>query len=117
MTKLNQYFDRDEFACKCGCGFNTVDADLLQLVTAVREYFNQPVSVTSGCRCEAHNESVGGSAGSLHKLGRAADIIVRGIEPDDVAEFLESMCEAPGVGRYSTFTHVDSRTGKAWWCS
>jgi len=125
MGDLNKYFNRSEFLCKgknChpsgkgNCGFDTVDADLLSLVTMVREYFNNPVTVTSGCRCAAYNERVGGVPSSQHKLGRAADIIVRGVEPDDVAEFLESMCEAPGVGRYSTFTHVDSRTGKAWWC-
>ena len=41
--------------------------------------------------------------------GRAADIIVRDIDPDDVANFLEDM--ASGLGRYPTFTHLDSRSG------
>ena len=116
MGDLNQYFNRSEFACKCGCGFDTVDAELLELVTMVREYFHCPVTITSGCRCEDYNQRCGGVSNSYHKLGRAADIIVRDADPADVAKFLEDMCEAPGVGDYSTFTHVDSRDGKARWC-
>ena len=81
----------------------------------VREHFGKPVIITSACRCEAHNERVGGSMASQHKLGRAADIIVKGVDPEDVAEWLNIVNDG-GVGEYSTFTHVDSRSGrKARW--
>ena len=116
MGRLNQYFTREEFACKCGCGFNTVDTELLKLLTAARAHFNKPITITSACRCEAHNERVGGSPNSLHKLGRAADIIVKDVDPADVAHFFDIEFDAPGVGEYNTFTHVDSRTGRARWC-
>lgn len=109
--KLSINFNREEFACKCGCGFDTVDTELIRVLENVRNNFDAPVHITSACRCPAHNESVGGSANSQHKLGRAADIVVQGVEPDDVALFLEQIMSHGGVGRYSTFTHVDTRSG------
>ena len=112
---ISKHFRRDEFACKCGCGFNTVDVELLATLEAVREHFGKPVIITSACRCPAHNERVGGASGSQHKLGRAADIIVKDVDPEDVAEGLGVHCVG-GVGEYSTFTHVDSRSDrKARW--
>jgi uncharacterized protein YcbK (DUF882 family) len=112
---LNKYFNRSEFACKCGCGFDTVDAELLQHVTVVREYFNTPVRINSACRCESHNRKVGGSTGSLHKKGRAADITVDGVDPSKVVAFLDNVVSPGGLGEYKTFTHVDSRRGAARW--
>lgn len=106
---LSPYFHRDEFACQCGCGFNTVDVQLLRLLEMIRERFG-PVTITSGCRCELHNASVGGSKFSQHKLGRAADIQVKGVPPLDVQQFFdERFPNAFGMGRYSSFTHIDSR--------
>jgi len=110
MTRLSINFERSEFACKCGCGFDTVDTELIRILENIRNYFNKPVHITSACRCEAHNQFVGGSRNSQHKRGRAADIIVQDIEPDDVANFAESLLTSGGIGRYSTFTHIDTRT-------
>ena len=115
MIKLSKHFTRHEFACRCGCGFDTVDTELLSILEAIRAHFGKPVVITSGCRCPEHNEAVGGSANSQHKLGRAADIVVADTEPDDVAHFVERTFNRGGVGRYSTFTHIDSRGVKARW--
>lgn len=106
---LSPYFQRKEFACKCGCGYDTVDTVLLEALDAIRSHFGRPVTITSGCRCEAHNEAVGGSENSQHKKGRAADIVVRDTSPNDVANFAEDL--GMSVGRYEDFTHIDSRTG------
>ena len=73
MAQLSQYFKRSEFACKCGCGFDTVDSILLETLEAVRLHFKVPVTITSGCRCLAHNAAVGGAKASQHTLGRASD--------------------------------------------
>lgn len=108
------YFSRSEFACKCGCGFDTVDAGLLSALDAIRAHFDRPVRVTSGCRCDAHNRAVGGSEGSQHKLGRAADIVVDSVPPELVAELADQM-GLGGVGRYSHFTHIDTRAGVSRW--
>lgn len=107
--KISPHFDRDEFACKCKCGFDTVDALLLEALDAIRTHFNQPVTVTSACRCNTHNKKVGGSTNSQHKKGRAADIQVRNTSPSAVATFAEEL--GMSVGRYETFTHIDSRSG------
>jgi len=113
---MNPYFKREEFACKCGCGFAVVDAELLNVVTLVRLHFKTPVTINSACRCEAHNKAVGGADGSKHKLGIAADIVAKGVDPQDVYDFLN--IHEPfkyGMGNYKTFTHVDIREKKARW--
>ena len=113
---LNKFFNRSEFECRCGCGFSTVDAELLSVLTDVREYFNAPVTINSSCRCDAHNKAIGGAEHSKHKLGIAADIVVKGVNPADVYDFLDRHEPMKyGVGKYDTFTHVDVRANKARW--
>lgn len=41
----------------------------------LREAYGKPIRVTSGYRCKALNEAVGGSPTSDHLQGRAADIV------------------------------------------
>ena len=114
MGDVSKNFSRKEFACKCGCGFDTVDHRLIHFLEMIRERFGAPVTVNSGCRCSTYNMKVGGSLNSQHKLGRAADIVVDGVPPDAVADYAESI-GAPGVGRYATFTHIDSRNTVSRW--
>ncbi len=106
-----RFFKRQEFACKCGCGFDTIDAATLAILEDVREHFDVPMIVTSGARCPDHNRRVGGGARSQHLYGRAADIVARGVSPERVAEYVESQHPQASVGRYSTFVHVDTRSG------
>lgn len=110
-------FRREEFECKCGCGFNTIDYELLEVLEDVRKYFNSPVVINSGCRCISHNHTVGGSTSSQHLYGRACDIVVKGIDADVVADYLESKYQSIyGIGRYNGRTHIDTRSGsKARW--
>jgi len=107
--EIARYFQRSEFACKCGCGYDTVDAELLDALRDIRQHFGAPVTITSGCRCPAHNKKVGGSPSSQHMLGRAADIKVAGVAPSEVAQYAKETGFL-SVGEYSTFTHVDTRT-------
>ena len=72
--KLSKYFSRSEFACKCGCGFDTVDAQLLYVLTKLRAKIGAKIYITSGCRCINHNKKVGGKKGSYHLVGKAVDI-------------------------------------------
>lgn len=110
----SNWFKREEFACKCGCGFDTVDAELLEVLEDVRMHFGKAVTVTSGCRCEEHNTAVGGMVNSYHKKGRAADIKVAGTRPSDVQSYLRlTYPDSLGIGSYNSFTHIDSRSGKA----
>lgn len=112
--RVSAHFNRSEFACKCGCGFDTVDAQTLEILEAVREHFKQAVIITSAARCEAHNAAVGGVKNSLHTQGRACDISVRNHSPDVVASFVDSIMPARGgVGTYpdNNFVHIDTRSG------
>jgi uncharacterized protein YcbK (DUF882 family) len=109
MGDVSVHFNRSEFACSCGCGFDTVDTVLLEGLEAIRNHFERPIKVTSGARCTVHNAKVGGSRASQHKKGRAADIQVSRVSPNDVATLAEEL--GLSVGRYTTFTHLDSRTG------
>lgn len=114
---ISTHFDRSEFACKCGCGFDTVDIELIDVLERVRSFFNAPVTINSACRCPAHNESVGGSPKSQHLFGRAADIVVSGVNPTTVYSYINGRHPNEfGLGSYDTFTHIDSRSdGPARW--
>ena len=49
---------------------------------------------------------------SQHKLGTATDIQVSGMHPSEVQDACEKF---DGLGRYDSFTHIDSRGSKARW--
>jgi|TARA_R110000787_G_scaffold55304_3_gene127759 uncharacterized protein YcbK (DUF882 family) len=106
---LSKYFQRSEFACKCGCGFDSIDSETLSILENIREHFDSPVTINSACRCVEHNASVGGASKSQHVRARAADIVVKGVDPATVADYAESLDIS--VGRYSSFTHIDTRSG------
>jgi len=115
MGDISKHFNRKEFACKCGCGFDTVDVKTLELAEEVRQFTGKPVIVHSGCRCATHNRMVGGAPNSQHKKARAADLGV-----DNPLEVYNYLCkkypDMYGFGLYSTFVHVDTRTnGPARW--
>lgn len=115
---LTRNFYRDEFACKCGCGFDAVDHALVEGLQRLRDVTGGAhITVNSACRCEAHNGAVGGEAASQHLLGKAADIVVQGYRPAMVANMANTIREFAqgGIGTYDTFTHVDVRAGRARW--
>ena len=74
--QLSKNLNQSEVACRCGCGFNTIDDDLIILFQQIRNLFGKPINVLSGCRCEKHNSSpeVKGSPTSSHLKGLALDI-------------------------------------------
>lgn len=112
--KLSPHFRRSEFSCGCGCGRDTVDYELLRLLETIREHFMQPVTITSGYRCEAHNSSqaVKGSKKSQHLYGRAADFKVKNVNPEQVYDFIDAYAPNKwGLGLYSSWVHVDTRSG------
>jgi len=113
MGDLSEHFDRKEFRCKCGCGQDTVDAELIRVLEDLRRcLMDRPITINSGCRCKVYNALVGGSPKSQHLLGKAADIQVKGIDPSVVADCLEDKYpDRYGIGRYISFTHIDVRGG------
>lgn len=121
-VQLSANLKSSEFACKgvgC-CNIVIIDEQLVAYVQKIREHFNAPVTINSGYRCTRHNKAVGGAANSYHTKGMAADIVVKGVAPLDVAKYSESI-GVLGIGLYETakdgyFTHIDTRTKKSFWC-
>lgn len=112
--RISEHFLREEFACKCGCGQDTVDIKLLKLSEIVRVYVAVAVSVNSGNRCASYNRLVSGAEGSQHLKSKAGDLDV--VNPLEVFEYLCSrFTNHFGFGVYDTFVHVDSRAWKARW--
>ena len=126
IMKIGEYFNDYEFSCKCerhgvdSSGHNVldhvIDKRLVDLLDAIRERLGVPIYITSGYRCEAHNEEVGGVSNSYHTQGVAADITYDGINVDYLAQVAEE-CGADGIGRYynQDFVHVDVRGWAARW--
>lgn len=108
---LTNNLSRSEFACKCGCGFDTVDHALAELLQVVRDHFRKPVRITSGCRCEEWNRQQGGKPRSQHLIGRAADFTVDGVTSSEVHAFLAMHMDAGGLKNYGGWVHVDTRSG------
>lgn len=114
MGDLTKNFSRSEFACKCGCGFDTIDYKVLNELQGIRNVFDATVKVNSACRCAKHNKVVGGKSSSQHLKGRAVDFTVTGISPFEVYNYVNNYWKG-GLGKYDTFTHIDSRNRKARW--
>lgn len=75
---------------------------------------NRVIHVGSGYRDRAYNVAIGGARFSQHMEGRAADIVVKGVSPDEVHKavldlYITKRIVIGGLGRYPTFTHVDIR--------
>jgi len=110
MGDLHEYFSRKEFACKCGCGFDTVDAELLTVLIDLRKWAECEVIVTSGCRCYQHNLDVGGRPNSYHKLAKAADIVVEYMSSLEVWDYLcDKYPGKYGIQAHDGWVHVDVR--------
>ena len=116
MGDISKHFSRYEFACKDHCGLDTVDTSTLVVLEQVRQHFDKPIRITSACRCFDHNQAVGGSIDSQHTKCRAADIQIEETPPSEVYAFIDSLYpDQYGLGSYSNFTHIDTRSTKARW--
>lgn len=116
QDQISTNFWRHEFACRCGCGYDTVDVETLRILQAARTHFGARVTVNSGARCRSHNAAVGGTKGSQHLYGRAADVQVDGYTPDEVAAWVAEHYPEASIGIYKTFVHIDTRSdGPARW--
>jgi peptidoglycan hydrolase-like protein with peptidoglycan-binding domain len=116
--QLSNNFAVGEFLCRCGCGRALVDDKLVERLQQIRDNFGEEVIITGPYRCEKHNKAVGGSAGSLHTKGMAADIVVNSVAPEEVAKYAESV-GVKGIGLYEgkdgNFIHIDTRESKSFW--
>ena len=107
-----RYFQRSEFRCPCGkCGGFPAEPDkrLVRLADKVRAHFDAPATVSSGVRCQAHNDELPGSAkNSYHITGKAMDFCVRGVPGAKLLAYVNTL---PVHYAYqingSDFVHMD----------
>lgn len=109
-----KYFTREEFRCKCGgkyCnGFPAEPSEtLVRLADQVRKHFGSPMIVSSGLRCQQHNDNQPGSVpNSRHIVGKAVDFSVIGHNAVEVLSYVVTLPEI----RYAyqidgSYVHMD----------
>ena len=115
-TYISKNFRVREFRCQDGSDVVFIESDLVDILQKIRDHFGKAVTITSAFRTASHNKKVGGATYSQHLYGKAADIKVSGVAASVVADFVETLMPSTGgIGRYSTFTHVDVRKVKSRW--
>lgn len=89
-----EYFDRDEFRCKCGgkycSGFPAEPQEnMVRIANDARKYFGKPGFVVSGLRCKEWNRIQGGVENSRHMKGEACDLQIQGISADKLLAYIQ----------------------------
>jgi len=104
MTYTN--FKISEFACPC-CGENETQHELIEGLDRAVNLAGVPFVISSGYRCEKHNERVGGIASSSHLRGLAADseCLTSKARMKMVKALLDVGFDRIGIS--SNFIHVD----------
>ena len=123
--KLTKNFSKSEFNCSCGCdmplGVLHNVQKLANQLQALRNVVGTPIKINSGYRCIDYNDNVvKGSKNSQHKLGKASDIVIADMTPQETFELIDLLINEGellqgGLSAYATFTHYDIRKTKARW--
>lgn len=122
-VQLTANFKSTEFDCKgrsCRCTVTRVDTRLVRKLQVLRNHAGKSITITSGNRCASHNRACGGTSASYHlnSKGQAADIVISGMAPADVAKLAQEI-GFTGIGMYNgsagRFVHVDTRPGRYYW--
>ena len=112
--QISKNFKLKEFQCKDGSQLVKIDSQLLHKLQALRDEIGRPVIINSGYRTESHNKAVGGAKNSYHMQGKAVDIKINGLKPEEIAKIAEKI-GFTGIGIYKNFTHLDIRQIKTKW--
>lgn len=110
--KVSEHFDAREFACKDGSYELLLCTELIETLEKIRNHFQAPCKINSGYRTPNHNAKVNGTGNSYHCKGMAADIVVKGHSPKEVAKYADNILDKGGVIRYTNFVHIDVRENK-----
>lgn len=92
-----------------------LEALVEHVLQPLRDTLSKPIKISSGYRNPELNKRVGGVQNSQHCLGEAADIIIKGMTPTDVAkaiiamnlEFDQLICEPTWV--HVSYSSVHNR--------
>ncbi len=120
--KLTKNFSKSEFDCSCGCemplGVLHNVQKLANQLQELRNVVGSPIKINSGYRCPDYNDNVvKGAKNSQHKLGKASDIVIEDMTPQETFELIDLLINEGellqgGLSAYSTFTHYDVRGNK-----
>jgi len=123
--RLSKNFKLEEFKSRDSDLFplsvlNNIEILVKQLEIIRTNIGDKPIRINSGYRTESHNEAVGGSPTSQHLHGKAADIWVSGMTPEELHEIIvylrdSGLIAMGGIGIYNTFVHYDIRGYRADW--
>ena len=85
----------------------------------LRTIIDQPIIINSGYRSKEHNKKVGGVENSLHLIGLAVDIHVKGLNSKILYLVMENLIKRKiisngGLGLYDTFVHYDLGDVRRW---
>ena len=111
-TKISDHFNSAEFDCHCqynDCDITYIDLDLIEDLEDLRYVLNKPIHINSGFRCTRHNRDICGKKGSIHLVGKAADISIVNLQVKDYIELCD--LKFTGIGAYKDFVHCDIRGG------
>lgn len=106
---VSPHFKAKEFQCKDKSEYLLIATELIETLEKIRNHFNAPVIINSGYRTPSWNSKVNGASNSYHCKGMAADIVVKGHNSKEVAEYADSIMEQGGIIKYTNFTHIDVR--------
>jgi len=117
---ISKHFTHNEVKCQCGCGFDSVKQDTLDIADAIRIHEKKPVKCSSACRCVDHNADIDGATQSRHlprvtgKVGSNALFSADGMDlhlddPLSVANWLDDNYPNVSYLVYRWGLHVDTR--------
>ena len=111
-------FYKTEFECPC-CGENEIQSTFIDRLQRARSAAGVAFSINSGYRCKRHNATVSDvGEESPHRIGRAADIRVRG-SAERFAITKALLDEGfTRIAHKRGMVHVDDAPGKperVWW--
>lgn len=106
------YFDKEEFECKCGCGLCDPNPELVRKLNVARYFADMAIKINSGTRCKEHNRQEGGSETSSHLISVMGFSTAVDIQCRDALErgvLLVALVEAGfrRIGIGDTFLHTD----------
>ncbi|WP_133486878.1 D-Ala-D-Ala carboxypeptidase family metallohydrolase [Aliiroseovarius marinus] len=95
-------------------------AKTAQALDHLRDRLGKPIAITNAYRGPAYNKCIGGAKSSQHMAFRALDFKVSGMDAPQVATALRWLRDKEGfftggIGRYNSFTHIDTRGTNATW--
>jgi uncharacterized protein YcbK (DUF882 family) len=107
-----KYFSEDELRCQ-GTGEIKMDESFMEKLVALREKLNQPMTISSGYRSQAHNITINGSKNSAHLYGKAVDVVCNGKKAYNIVRLaLEMGFTGIGVKQHGIhekrFIHIDT---------